>query len=101
MSVHSIMSTNVCCLALALRYNSAVNNELHFIHAVCRENEYVHPSSGMCTACPSNSVSPGGTLSMCTCIARTGRGNEADVTLPCLGECQELGASYKYWLLMK
>ena len=26
---------------------------------------------------------------MCTCNAGTGRVNEADVTLPCFGECKE------------
>ena len=38
---------------------------------------------------------------MCTCNAGTGRVNEADVTLPCLGECQEHSAFYKHWLLVK
>ena len=58
------------------------------IPAVCEVNEYVHPSSGVCAACPTGSTSAGGTPSMCTCNAGTGRVNEADVTLPCLGECQ-------------
>ena len=58
------------------------------IPTVCEVNEYVHPSSGVCAACPTNSTSAGGTPSMCTCNTGTGRVNEADVTLPCLGECQ-------------
>ena len=58
-----------------------------FLYAVCEVNEYVHPTSGVCTACPTNSTSAGGTPSMCTCNAGTGRVNETDVTLPCLGEC--------------
>ena len=58
------------------------------IPAVCEVNEYVHPTSGMCAACPIDSTSAGGTPSMCTCNAGTGRVNETDVTLPCWGECQ-------------
>ena len=58
------------------------------IPAVCEVNEYVHPTSGVCAACPTDSTSAGGTPSMCTCKAWTGRVNETDVTLPCLGECQ-------------
>ena len=58
------------------------------IPAVCEVNEYVHPTSGVCAACPTDSTSAGGTPSMCTCNARTGRVNETDVTLPCLGEYQ-------------
>ena len=57
------------------------------IPAVCEVNEYVHSSSGVCAACPTNSTSAGGTPSMCTCDVGTGRVNETDVTLPCLGEC--------------
>ena len=56
---------------------------------VCNVNEYVHPTSGVCAACPTDSTSAGGTPSMCTCNARTGRVNEADVTLPCLGESHQ------------
>ena len=58
------------------------------IPAVCEVNEYAHPTSGVCAACPTGSTSAGGTPSMCTCNAGTGRVNETDVTLPCLGECQ-------------
>ena len=58
-----------------------------YIYVVCRVNEYVHPSLGECAACPTNSTSAGGTPSMCTCNAGTGRVNESDVTHPCLGEC--------------
>ena len=62
---------------------------------MCEVNEYIHPSSGVCAACPTNSTSAGGTPSMCTCNAGTGRVNETDVTLPCLGEyC----APIKDWL---
>ena len=105
-TVQLLMCIPLCqpmCVAWHWLYNitQLLINELHFIHAVCRENEYVHPSSGMCTACPSNSTSPGGKLSMCTCNAGTGRVNESDVTLQCLGECQEHNASYKHWLLVK
>ena len=65
-----------------------MNYESHTcIPAVCEVNEYVHPTSGMCAACPSDSTSAGGTPSMCICNAGTGRVNETDVTLPCLGEC--------------
>ena len=55
---------------------------------VCRENEYVYPGSspGLCAPCPANSVSGGGTPSLCTCNTGTGRVNDTDVTLPCLGE---------------
>ena len=60
----------------------------HAISAVCAVNEYVNPTSGVCAACPNNSTSAGGTPSMCTCNAGTGRVNETDVTMPCLGECQ-------------
>ena len=56
------------------------------IPAVCEVNEYVHPSSGVCAACHTGSTSAGGTPSMCTCNSGTGRVNETDVTLPCLGE---------------
>ena len=56
------------------------------IPAVCEVNDYVHPTSGVCATCPTNSTSGGGTPSMCTCNAGTGRINETDVTLPCLGE---------------
>ena len=59
------------------------------IPAVCEVNEYVHPTSRMCAACPTGSTSAGGTPSMCTCNAGTGRVNETDVTLPCVGECQK------------
>ena len=68
--------------------------------AVCEVNEYIHPTSGMCAACPTDSTSAGGTPSMCTCSAGTGRVNEADVTLPCLGECQSR-ASDQQWFHMK
>ena len=64
-----------------------INVDHTCIPAVCEVNGYVHPSLGVCTACPTNSTSAGGTPSMCTCNAGTGRVNEADVTLPCLGEC--------------
>ena len=57
-----------------------------FLHAVCEVNEYVHPSLGVCAACPTNSTSAGGTPSMCTCNAGTGRVNKTDVALSCLGE---------------
>ena len=70
------------------------------IPAVCEVNEYVHPTSGVCAACPTDSTSAGGTPSMCTCSAGTGRVNEADVTLPCLGECQS-GAYDQQWFHMK
>ena len=64
-----------------------MNNESHtFLYAVCEVIEYVHPASGVCADCPTNSTSAGGTPSMCTCNAGTGRVNETDVTLPCLGE---------------
>ena len=56
------------------------------LHAVCEVNEYVDPTSRVCAACPTDSTSAGGTPSMCTCNAGTGRVNETDVTLPCLGE---------------
>ena len=58
-----------------------------FLHAVCEVNEYIHPTSGVCAACPTDSTSAGGNPSMCTCNAGTGRVNETDVTLPCLREC--------------
>ena len=61
-----------------------------FIPAVCEVNEYVHPTSGVCTACPSESTSAGGTPSMCVCNAGTGRVDATDVTLPCMGECQSM-----------
>ena len=54
-------------------------------------NEYVAPAPGVpvCASCPTNSVSPGGTPSTCTCNAGTGRVNDSDVTLPCFGECMK------------
>ena len=60
------------------------------IPTVCEVTEYVHPTSGVCAACPTGSTSAGGTPSMCNCNIGTGRVNETDVTLPCLGECQNL-----------
>ena len=66
-----------------LRYTMSMNRT---IPAVCEVNEYVHPTSGVCAACPTGSTSAGGTPRMCTCNAGTGRVNKTDVTLPCLGE---------------
>ena len=60
------------------------------IPVVCEVNEYVHPTSGMCAACPRKSTSAGGTPSMCICNTGTGRVDATDVTLPCLSECQSM-----------
>ena len=53
-------------------------------------NQYIDPANPpglpICIACPANSVSAGGDAAMCMCNAGTGRVNESDVTLPCLGE---------------
>ena len=53
-------------------------------------NQYIDPANPpglpICIACPTNSVSVGGDAAMCTCNAGTGRVNESDATLPCLGE---------------
>ena len=53
-------------------------------------NEYASPGnvSGLeiCVPCPANSTSSGGNVTMCVCDPDTGRVNDTDVTLPCLGE---------------
>ena len=53
-------------------------------------NQYINlaspPGLPMCIPCPANSVSAGGDATTCTCNANTGRVNESDVTLPCIGE---------------
>ena len=59
-------------------------------------NEYVSlgifPGLEICVPCPANSTSSGGNTTMCTCDPGTGRVNDTDVTLPCLGEYVSLSA---------
>lgn len=69
--------------------------------SVCQVNDYVSPGSspGLCVPCPANSISGGGTPSMCSCNTATGRVNDTDVTLPCLGEYNYIQCKlqlYKY-----
>ena len=53
-------------------------------------NEYIEPEIlpglKVCVPCPANSTSMGGGATNCSCNPGTGRVNDTDVTLPCLGE---------------
>ena len=64
--------------------------DISFHPAACAANHYLDPSSPaglpICIPCPSNSVSGGGNAVSCTCNSGTGRVDESDVTLPCLGK---------------
>ena len=63
---------------------------LSLLHLACPVNEYIDPASPpglpICAPCPANSASTGGDATVCMCSAGTGRVDESDVTLPCLGE---------------
>ena len=60
------------------------------LHVACPVNEYIDPASPpglpICIPCPANSASAGGNATVCMCSAGTGRVDESDVTLSCLGE---------------
>ena len=53
---------------------------------VCPANEYVAASPESCQPCPAMSSSPGGVVQVCPCMDGTGRVNESDPSLPCVGE---------------
>ena len=69
----------------------AANSSLSLRHVGCQMNQYIDlaspPGLPMCIPCPANSASAGGNATTCMCNANTGRVNESDVTLPCIGEC--------------
>ena len=53
---------------------------------VCPANEYVAASPETCQPCPAMSSSSGGVVRVCPCMEGTGRVNESDPSLPCVGE---------------
>ena len=53
---------------------------------VCPANEYVGANPESCQPCPAMSSSPGGVVRVCPCTDGTGRVNESDPSLPCVGE---------------
>ena len=53
---------------------------------VCPVNEYVGGIPEACQPCPARSSSPGGVVRVCSCMDSTGRINELDPSLPCVGE---------------
>ena len=53
---------------------------------VCPFNEYVGGPPENCQPCPAMSSSPGGVVRVCPCMDGTGRVNESDPSLPCVGE---------------
>ena len=53
---------------------------------VCPFNEYVGGTPENCQPCPAMSSSPGGVVRVCPCMDGTGRVNETDPSLPCVGE---------------
>ena len=53
---------------------------------VCPVNEYVGGIPEACQPCPAMSSSPGGLVQVCPCMDGTGRVNESDLSLPCVGE---------------
>ena len=59
---------------------------LCYLCPVCPVNEYVGGTPEACQPCPANSSSPGGVVRVCPCIDGTGRVNESDPSLPCVGE---------------
>ena len=58
----------------------------HVLHPVCSVNEYVGGTPEACQPCPAMSSSPGGVVRVCPCMDGTGRINESDPSLPCVGE---------------
>ena len=59
---------------------------LHVLCTVCPVNEYVGGTPQACQPCPTMSSSPGGVVRVCPCKDGTGRVNESDPSLPCVGE---------------
>ena len=57
---------------------------------VCPVNEYVGGSPDACQPCPAMSSSPGGVVRVCPCMNGTGRVDESDPSLPCVGESLRL-----------
>ena len=55
-------------------------------HTVCPANEYVGGVPETCQLCPAKSYSSGGLIRECPCIDGTGRVDENDPSLPCVGE---------------
>ena len=55
---------------------------------VCTVNEYVGGLPELCQPCPAMSSSPGGVVRVCPCMDGTGRVNESDPSLPCVGESE-------------
>ena len=53
---------------------------------MCPVNEYVGGTPEACQSCPAMSSSPGGVVRVCPCMDGTGRVNESDPSLPCVGE---------------
>ena len=53
---------------------------------VCPINEYLGRAPESCQPCPAMSSSPGGVVRVCPCMDGTGRVNESDPSLPCVGE---------------
>ena len=86
-TVHFVNAVLYSCIYRAHKINVLC---IFFLHVACRANEYIDPSSSpglpICIPCPLNSVSAGGDAIICSCNDGTGRINESDVTLPCLGE---------------
>ena len=53
---------------------------------MCPVNEYVGGTPEACQPCLAMSSSPGGVVRVCPCMDGTGRVNESDPSLPCVGE---------------
>ena len=78
---NSHQSFNPVCIGITLVYVLS-----HSSCVVCPVNEYVGGSPDACQPCPAMSSSPGGVVRVCTCMDGTGRINESDPSLPCVGE---------------
>ena len=53
---------------------------------MCPVNEYIGGAPEACQPCPARSSSPGGVVRVCSCMDSTGRVNDSDPSLPCVGE---------------
>ena len=64
-----------------------INICLHFLQCTaCPNNTYFGGSPDACQPCPAMSSSPGGVVRVCPCMDGTGRVDESDPSLPCVGE---------------
>ena len=68
----------------ALTYSSI--SPSHVLCTVCPVNEYVGGAPEACQPCPAMSSSTGGLVRVCPCMNGTGRVEESDPSLPCVGE---------------